>query len=169
MRSVIRLDTVINRPWEVPLFRQMPQLSEWSHSIAITYGVLLSLFFVPVGTKRRSIKSRVCNFFSPQRQNKELLPTYRSDISRRAQQCLILSYNLTSTEVVHSELQSDEHSSGSLWATISRGQQRLILSYNLTFTAEASCGLGWAGMCWRRILDAIRKHWATFRLQLLVI
>ena len=70
----------------------MPQLSEWSHSIATPYSVFLSAgnqtihFFVPAGTRRLSLKSRVCTFYPSPMHSKQLLPTYRSDISRRAQQ-----------------------------------------------------------------------------------
>jgi hypothetical protein len=80
----------------------MPQLSELCHSIAIPYGVLPSAcnqtnhFFLPAGTTRLNRKSRVCTFCPSRRQSKQLIPTYRSDISRKAQQWLTLSYNLTS-------------------------------------------------------------------------
>ena len=80
----------------------MPQLSELSHSIAIPHGVLPSAgnqtihFFVPAGTRRLSRKSRVCTFCPSYSHSKQLIHTYRSDIRRRAQQWLTLSYNLTS-------------------------------------------------------------------------
>jgi len=146
----MRLGTVPSHPSEVPLSFEkfLNYRNGASHSLAAPRGVMPSAgdqssrFFAPAGTRRRSITSRVCTF----------CPPHPSETQQRAPPHLPLRHKKKRTAVPHSQLQSHEHSSGSLSATISRVQKWLTLSYILTSTAVAH---------WARLTITAVTHWTT--------